>query len=59
MNQELEILEDRKVIFRCDPVRVKQLKQIALDEDITLNSILLEAVDLVIEKRKKERPNKK
>jgi len=40
----------KKLVFRCDPPEIKRLKQIALDNDTTLNALLIEGVNLVLEK---------
>ena len=53
MEQELELLIDdkiKKLIFRCDASNVKRLKQIALDNDTTLNALLLEGVRYILNK---------
>ena len=53
MEQELELLVDdkiKKLIFRCDASNVKRLKQIALDNDTTLNALLLEGVRYILNK---------
>jgi hypothetical protein len=38
---------------RLDPVRIKKLKHLAVDEDKALNDLLEEAIDLLLEKRTK------
>lgn len=61
MRQELEILTDRsskKLVFRCDPPDIKRLKQVALDNDMTLNALLLEGVKLVLEKYENKKAKK-
>lgn len=53
MRQDLETVTDRsskKLVFRCDPPEIKKLKQIALDNDMTLNALLIEGVNLVLQK---------
>lgn len=53
MHQDLETVTDRsskKLVFRCDPPEIKRLKQIALDHDMTLNALLIEGVNLVLQK---------
>jgi Antitoxin-like ribbon-helix-helix len=53
MRQELKSVTDRtskKLVFRCDPPEIKRLKQIALDNDMTLNALLIEGVNLVLQK---------
>jgi len=43
----------KKLVFRCDPPEIKRLKQIALDNDTTLNALLIEGVNLVLQKYEK------
>jgi len=53
MKQDLEILIDansKKLVFRCDAPDIKRLKQIALDNDTTLNALLLEGVRYILHK---------
>jgi hypothetical protein len=53
MEHELELLIDdktKKLIFRCDATDIKRLKQIALDNDTTLNALLLEGVRYILNK---------
>mgnify|MGYP003586158887 FL=1 len=53
MHLDLETVTDRsskKLVFRCDPPEIKRLKQIALDHDMTLNALLIEGVNLVLQK---------
>ncbi len=53
MKQELEIVVDdnlKKLIFRCEASEVKRLKQIALDNDTTLNALLLEGLMYILNK---------
>ena len=53
MKQELELMTDRsskKLVFRCDAPDIKKLKQIALDNDMTLNALLIEGVKLIFQK---------
>lgn len=53
MRQDLETVTNRsskKLVFRCDPPEIKKLKQIALDNDMTLNALLIEGVNLVLQK---------
>ena len=53
MHHELKTVTDRsskKLVFRCDPPEIKRLKQIALDHDMTLNALLIEGVNLVLQK---------
>ena len=60
MEQELELLVDdkiKKLIFRCDASNVKRLKQIALDNDTTLNALLLEGVRYILNKYEKKKKN--
>jgi predicted HicB family RNase H-like nuclease len=48
-----DILTDRnskKMVFRIDPPDIKRLKQIALDNDMTLNALLLEGVKHIFQK---------
>jgi hypothetical protein len=40
----------KKLVFRCDAPDIKRLKQVALDNDMTLNALLLEGVKLVLQK---------
>ena len=61
MRQELEILTDRsskKLVFRCDPPDIKRLKQVALDNDMTLNALLLEGVKFVLDKYESKKAKK-
>jgi len=61
MKQELEILEDgnlKKLIFRCEASEVKRLKQIALDNDMTLNALLLEGVQHILDKYENKKAKK-
>lgn len=53
MKQELELVVDdniKKLIFRCEASEVKRLKQIALDNDTTLNALLLEGLIYILNK---------
>ena len=44
-------MEDlKKVIFRCEATEVKRLKRIALENDMTLNALLLEGVRYIFKK---------
>jgi hypothetical protein len=60
MEKELELLVDNKIkklIFRCDASNVKRLKQIALDNDTTLNALLLEGVRYILNKYENKKKN--
>jgi hypothetical protein len=49
----IKIVTDRsskKLVFRCDIPGIKKLKQIALDNDTTLNALLLEGVRYILNK---------
>jgi hypothetical protein len=53
MKQNLELLIDansKKLVFRCDAPDIKRLKQIALDNDTTLNALLLEGMQYILQK---------
>ena len=53
MKQNLELLIDansKKLVFRCDAPDIKRLKRIALDNDTTLNALLLEGVNYILRK---------
>lgn len=57
MLQEMEILTEdtlKKLIFMCEAADVKRLKQITLDNDTTLNVLLLEGVSYILKKYKRE-----
>lgn len=60
MEKELELLVDNKIkklIFRCDASNVKRLKQIALDNETTLNALLLEGVRYILNKYENKKKN--
>ena len=60
MEKELELLVDdkiKKLIFRCDASNVKRLKQIALDNETTLNALLLEGVRYILNKYENKKKN--
>ena len=60
MEKELELLVDNKIkklIFRCDASNVKRLEQIALDNDTTLNALLLEGVRYILNKYENKKKN--
>ena len=53
MRQDLEVLTDRnskKLVFRCDTPDIRRLKQIALDNETTLNALLIEGVKDLLKK---------
>lgn len=50
MNEELEVLEQKKVVFRLDTDKIKNIKRIALEKETTLNDLFVEGVDCVIKK---------
>ena len=61
MKQNLILLIDansKKLVFRCDAHDIKRLKQIALDNDTTLNALLLEGMQYILQKYE-GRSNKK
>lgn len=49
INQELV---DKKVIFRLDTAKIKDIKRIAVEKESTLNDLFVEGIDCVIEKYK-------
>jgi len=49
INQELV---DKKVIFRLDTAKIKDIKRIAVEKETTLNDLFNEGIDCVIEKYK-------
>ena len=60
MEKELELLVDNKIkklIFRCDASNVKRLKQIALDNETTLNALILEGVRYILNKYENKKKN--
>ena len=49
----IKIVTDRsskKLVFRCDIPDIKKLKQITLDNDTTLNALLLEGIRYILNK---------
>lgn len=56
MNQELELLTpttgSKKVVFRLDADKIKDIKRIALEKETTLNDLFVEGVDCVLKKYK-------
>ncbi len=50
----LELVEEgeKKVIFRLDTKKIKDIKRIAVEKETTLNDLFVEGIDCVIEKYK-------
>ena len=48
METELEILEQKKVVFRLDTEKIIKLKVKAAQEQTTLNELFNKAVDLLL-----------
>lgn len=49
INQELV---DKKVIFRLDSEKIKDIKRIAVEKEMTQNDLFVEAIDCIIDKYK-------
>lgn len=45
-------LVDKKVIFRLDTTKIKDIKRNTLEKETTLNDLFVEGIDCVIEKYK-------
>jgi|SoiMethySBSTD1v2_1073268.scaffolds.fasta_scaffold932592_1 hypothetical protein len=62
MEQELKLLindKTKKLIFHCDAVDIKRLKQIALHNEFTPNALLLEGVRYILSKYENKKKNSK
>jgi len=47
-----ELLEQKKVVFRLDTDKIKDIKRIAVEKEITLNDLFVEGVECVIKRYK-------
>ena len=45
-------LVDKKVIFRLDSEKIKDIKRIAVEKETTQNDLFVEGIDCIIEKYK-------
>ena len=53
MSNQIVLVEGKKVVFRLDADKIKDMKIIAVKRDTTLNNLIVEGIDHVREKYKK------
>lgn len=52
MEMDIDLLEQKKVVFRLDIDKIKDIKRIAVEKEITLNDLFNEGVECVLKKYK-------
>ena len=53
MSNQIVLVEGKKVVFRLDPDKIKDIKIIAIKKDTTLNNLIVEGIDHILERYKK------